>query len=192
MASVMVYLVYLNEFKNYPEGMHSLATSGIFGTLPRNTTSESGTETFSLFWDQFFSTALFITSILAICDDENTSNKIPHTIKAVLVGLSLFAVGTAFGLNSGFAVNPARDFAPRMFTLMAGWGGKVFTAGPYYFWIPIVAPMCGSVLAVVMYQLFICNHWPNDADIVEKIDFKKKRDSIELDRIRSKRDSIEA
>ena len=163
-ASIMVYLVYLNEFSKYEPGWFSIDSSSVFGTLPRNPTSSSGIETFSLFWDQFYATTLFITCILAICDDNNTPAKIPHTIKAVLIGFALFSISTAFGLNSGFAVNPARDLAPRLFTLI-GWGGKVFTAGPYFFWIPIVAPMIGAVFAVIIYQLFIGNHL-DEVDII--------------------------
>ena len=161
-GSILVYLCYLNEFSKYEPGWFSVDSSSVFGTLPRNVTSASGIETFSLFWDQFYATTLFITCILAICDDNNTPAKIPHTIKAVLVGLTLAGIGTAFGINCGFAVNPARDFGPRMFTLIFGWGGKVFTAGPYFFWIPIAAPMCGGAFAVIIYQLFIGNNFKAD------------------------------
>ena len=116
-------------------------------------------ETFSLVWDQFFSTALFIIAILSVCDVRNTD--VPHVIKAILIGLTLVIIGAAFGINCGFAVNPARDFAPRVFLVIAGWGSQVFTNNNYFFWIPLVMPMVGSVFAVFSYQLFIANHWPN-------------------------------
>jgi hypothetical protein len=35
-------------------------------------------------------------------------------------------IGIAFGHNCGYAINPARDFAPRLFTLMAGFGTDTF------------------------------------------------------------------
>lgn len=44
----------------------------------------------------------------------------------VLVGLTVGLVGMAYGLNCGFAINPARDFGPRLFTATAGWGLEVF------------------------------------------------------------------
>lgn len=156
-ASIMVYLVYYSDLTLFETGMYSIQTSTIFATLPRHLEIESSTRTFSLFMDQFLGSILFIMSILAICDEQNNSEKIPHTIKAVFIGITLMVVSTAFGLN-GFAVNPARDFAPRMFTLMFGWGGKVFTAGSYFFWIPIVAPMAGAFFAVVIYSMFIGVH----------------------------------
>ena len=57
----------------------------------------------------------------------------------------MLAVGISFGANAGYAINPARDFGPRMFALIAGWG-KVAFPGDYgnindYFWIPIVGPL---------------------------------------------------
>jgi len=105
---------------------------------------------------------LFIISILAITDKKNT--EIPHQTVAILIGLSLIVVGAAFGYNGGFAVNPARDFGPRMFTLIAGWGTKTFTAGNYYFWIPIIGPMLGSVFGTFLYWIFISNHWLDETN----------------------------
>ena len=64
--------------------------------------------------------------------------------RAVLVGLIVVAIGMAFGFNAGYAINPARDFGPRLFTSVAGWGGGVFTAGNGWWWVPIVAPIVGA------------------------------------------------
>lgn len=144
-----------NQFVQYTNGKYSIDTAGIFGTYPKDV--DNSLATFSNFFDQFFSTALFIISILAITDKKNT--EIPHQTVAILIGLSLIVVGTAFGYNGGFAVNPARDFGPRMFTLVAGWGTKTFSAGNYYFWIPIIGPMLGSVFGTFLYWIFISNHW---------------------------------
>lgn len=163
LASCFVYLVYLHELEIFERGMYSLESAGIFATFPRNlteTTNLDGIELFSNFFDQFFATTLFIVGVLAICDSRNTN--IPHIIKAVLVGLILLIIGTSFGLNCGFPVNPARDFGPRLFCLIAGWGTKMFTAGNYFFWIPLVAPMIGAVSGTLTYQLFIANHWPEE------------------------------
>lgn len=68
-------------------------------------------------------------------------------------------IGTAFAYNCGYAINPARDFAPRLFTLIAGWGSQTFTAGNYFFWIPIVGPLVGAVVGSLIYTVMIASHW---------------------------------
>ena len=45
----------------------------------------------------------------------------------VSVGFIVFTIGMAFGFNCGFAINPARDLSPRLFSLAAGYGTWVFT-----------------------------------------------------------------
>jgi glycerol uptake facilitator protein len=71
----------------------------------------------------------------------------------------VMAIGISFGANAGYAINPARDFGPRMFALIAGWGKEAFP-GNYgnvndYFWIPIVGPLIGAALASVLYDFGI-------------------------------------
>src|SRR5258707_162720 len=73
----------------------------------------------------------------------------------IACGLLVVAIGTAFGFNAGYAINPARDFGPRLFTFVAGWGGEVFRAGNSWWWVPIVAPCVGAVLGGWAYDLFI-------------------------------------
>ena len=62
---------------------------------------------------------------------------------------SWWRIGAAFGFNSGYAINPARDLGPRLFTAVAGWGSEVFTAGNGWWWVPIVGPLVGGVLGRV-------------------------------------------
>lgn len=62
--------------------------------------------------------------ILAITDPKNM---VPHKgIIPLLIGLVVFVIGMTFGLNCGYAINPARDLAPRTFTALAGWGAEPF------------------------------------------------------------------
>jgi glycerol uptake facilitator protein len=76
-----------------------------------------------------------------------------------MIGLVVAAIGMSFGANAGYAINPARDFGPRLFAYFAGWGqvalpGTVPGSFSWYFWIPIVAPL-GGVLGVLIYDWFI-------------------------------------
>ena len=87
---------------------------------------------FGGFFDQFFGTALLIIFVLAITDKNN--NDLPNGTAPILVGITIITIGTSFGYNCGYAINPARDFGPRLFTAIAGWGLKPFTTGNYFFW----------------------------------------------------------
>lgn len=63
--------------------------------------------------------------IFSICDSNNSEPE-QSGVKPIAIGLVLLVIGAAFGYNCGYAVNPARDFSPRVFTAIAGWGSDVF------------------------------------------------------------------
>ena len=79
-------------------------------------------------------------------------------------GTQIFAASgdwLPIGWGWGFAVaiNPARDFGPRLFAWIAGWG-KVAMPGDYgnvntYLWIPIVGPLIGGLIGALVYDLGI-------------------------------------
>jgi glycerol uptake facilitator-like aquaporin len=68
----------------------------------------------------------------------------------------------AFGFNAGYAINPARDLGPRLFTSIAGWGPEVFRAGGYWFWIPIIGPLIGGPLGAFVYDALVGRHFPKE------------------------------
>ena len=73
---------------------------------------------------QVLGTFLLLLGIFAICDSQNSEPK--AGMKPLVIGLLIWAIGGSFGLNCGYAINPARDFGPRIFTAIAGWGKDVF------------------------------------------------------------------
>ncbi|KFQ47932.1 PREDICTED: aquaporin-3 [Nestor notabilis] len=126
-------------------------TAGIFATYPsKHLNLVNG------FFDQFIGTAALIVCVLAIVDPYN--NPIPTGLEAFTVGFVVLVIGTSMGFNSGYAVNPARDFGPRLFTAIAGWGSEVFWTGQHWWWVPIVAPFLGAIAGVIVYQLMIGCH----------------------------------
>lgn len=151
-SASIVFLVYIDALKSYKAEMYSLDTAGIFATYPNLDLSVLGG-----FVDQFTASCLLVMAILAINDKNNF--EFSHGTKAILVGFVLIVIGCSFGFNCGYAVNPARDFGPRLFTLLAGWGVKTLVAGNYFFWIPLVAPMVGSVAGTFIYLLCISIHF---------------------------------
>ena len=101
-----------------------------------------------------FFLALFVWAITDEFNQPVGSNMGPF-----MVGMVVMAIGISFGANAGYAINPARDFGPRIFAWIAGWG-KVAMPGNYgnindYFWIPIVGPLLGAAIAAFFYDTFI-------------------------------------
>ena len=64
-------------------------------------------------------------------------------------------IGMTFGMNAGYAINPARDFGPRLFTAIACWGGEVFRAGNGWWWVPLVATPVGALVGGFFYDVCI-------------------------------------
>ena len=109
------------------KGIESDKILGIFATYPNDSLS-----IFGGFFDQFFATSLLIIVVLAITDKKN--NELPNGTTAILVGITILTIGTSFGYNCGYAINPARDFGPRVFTAISGWNLRPFEKGNYFFW----------------------------------------------------------
>lgn len=67
---------------------------------------------------------MLLLCLLALADQKN--QPAPAGSEAITVGLLVLLVGISLGSNSGYAINPTRDIAPRIFTAIAGWGVDVF------------------------------------------------------------------
>jgi MIP family channel proteins len=160
-ASIVVYVTYREALDAFDGGVRqiggSLGTAGIWATYPQPFLSvfPGG------FIDQVVGTALLVGVIFALSDNRNFAP--PPRLAPLMIGLLVLAIGATFGFNSGYAINPARDLAPRLFTAMAGWGSGVFTAGNGWWWVPVVAPCVGGVLGGYIYDLLIGNHHPPEA-----------------------------
>ena len=163
LGAATVFLAYYDQLKALNGDMFTLDTAGIFVTLPSKNLSLAGG-----FFDQVLGTALLIIAIMSLTDKNNA--EIPHAGVAVLVGLFLIIIINALGYNCGGALNPARDFAPRVFTAIAGWGSQMFTTGNYFFWIPILGPLVGAVVGTLMYLLLVSIHWVEIKENLTQLD----------------------
>ena len=74
---------------------------------------------------QVIATALFAICVLAITDKKNLGA--PSGMEPFMVGLSITMLGLSYGYNCAYALNPARDLGPRIFTAISGWGLEPFT-----------------------------------------------------------------
>ncbi|EPB70217.1 aquaporin-9 domain protein [Ancylostoma ceylanicum] len=129
-GAALSYALYHEAINQFDGGIRAVvgpkATAGIFASYPANHLG-----LFNGLIDQIIATAVFCFLIAHITDKRNSY---PTWLQPLLVintkiqvGLSFVAVGTAFGYNCGYPCNPARDFGPRLFTLIIGYGGEVFS-----------------------------------------------------------------
>ncbi|ESP00593.1 hypothetical protein LOTGIDRAFT_157872 [Lottia gigantea] len=159
-ASVMVFVVYLDSINNYDGGIRAVigdkSTAGIWSTYP-----QSHLSTINGFGDQIFGTALLLICVLAVTDRKNM--KPDSGLVPLSIGLIVVVIGMTFGYNCGYAINPARDLGPRIFTAIAGWGEEPFSFRNYnWFWVPVIGSHIGALVGAAIYQLCVGLHWPLD------------------------------
>jgi glycerol uptake facilitator protein len=122
----------------------ALKVGGVFYTSPK-----AFVGTFGAFGDEFLGTALLLFLILTIVDARN--QPVQANLNPLIIGFLIVAIGASFGLNTGYAINPARDFGPRLWVALFS-GGESFTQNNYYFWIPIVGPLLGGVVGALIFD----------------------------------------
>ncbi|ELK05380.1 Aquaporin-9 [Pteropus alecto] len=130
------------------------ATAQIFATYPSPYLSLE-----NAFADQVVATMFLLMLVFAIFDSRNLG--VPKGLEPIVIGLLIIVISSSLGLNSGCAMNPARDLSPRLFTALAGWGFEVFTTGKNFWWIPVVGPLVGAAIGGLVYVLIIEIHHPD-------------------------------
>jgi glycerol uptake facilitator protein len=142
-GAALVYWEYRPQF-NIADPLRD-HTAGVFTTFPAFPNIPSA----GLF-DQILGTALLMLVILAVTDRRNLAPS--GNISPVLVGLSVVVIGMSFGSLYGYAINPARDFGPRLMTVIAGFKNNGITDGTNAFWIPIIGPLIGGIIGGAIYD----------------------------------------
>ncbi|MDC0612718.1 aquaporin family protein, partial [Vibrio sp.] len=161
-AAALVYALYSNLFvewevthgiaRNTPE---ALATAGIFSTYPNSALSFTGA-----FAVEFVITAILMFAILALGDENNGANRGP--LNPLLIGIVVAVIGGSLGPLTGFAMNPARDFGPKLFAYLAGWDYALTGAKdiPYCI-VPIVATTLGACFGGWAYPKLVGAYLPD-------------------------------
>jgi glycerol uptake facilitator protein len=142
-AAALVYWNYLPAFQAYDPALDRSAA--IFTTFP-----SFPQVPFAGLLDQTIGTALFLMMILALADQYNDGPGAGPG--ALIAGLGVTAIGMAFGGAHGYAINPAADFGPRLFTVLAGFRNNGLSDGGRVFWIPIAAPILGGIIGSAAYE----------------------------------------
>lgn len=145
-AAAILYFVYQGAIVHAMGGKNIAdAVGGVFYTSP-----QAFVGGFGAFMDEFVGTALLVGLIFAIVDGRN--QPVQGNINPLIIGLLIVAIGASFGRNTGYAINPARDFGPRLWITIVGGGTNSFN---WYTWIPIVAPLAGGVAGAFIYDFTI-------------------------------------
>jgi len=160
-SAALVYGFYSNLFTDYEiahnfvrSSQEALATAGIFSTYPNAALSFGGA-----FAVEFTITAVLMFAILALGDENNGAHR--NALNPLLIGILIAIIGGSLGPLTGFAMNPARDFGPKLFAYLAGWDYALSGAKDIpYFIVPIAAPILGACFGAWAYPKFIAVYLP--------------------------------
>ncbi|MBB6448186.1 glycerol uptake facilitator protein [Geomicrobium halophilum] len=139
-GAVIVYFHYLPHWK---ETQDQGAKLGTFATDPAIKHYPSN------FLSEVIGTAALLFGLLGI-----GANTFTDGLDPIATGVLIVAIGLSLGGTTGYAINPARDFGPRLAHFLLPIHGK----GPSnweYAWVPILGPIVGGVLGAVLYALLL-------------------------------------
>ncbi|MEU4826589.1 MIP/aquaporin family protein [Actinomadura citrea] len=157
-AALIVRWDYSEILAKFDPG-HTLKTQFVFSTLPGNGSLPIGT--WGAFRDQVIGTAILLFLVLALTDLRNAPPL--ANLAPLIIGIVVVAIGMAWGSDAGYAINPARDFGPRLAQYITGydtaWRDQY---GDLYFWVPIVAPLIGGPLGAGLYLVLVGRHLPEE------------------------------
>jgi glycerol uptake facilitator protein len=155
LGALGVYLVYRDGLVQ--AGLPNVWCTGpgsVFGQAFWGGTSATAVGNYSLLnatVAEIFGTAVLLWGVLASGDPKNTG--LMHNLGPFLVGGTVLAVGLSLGGPSGYAINPARDFGPRLLGLVVG--TKDLFVGSYWLVPPIIGTIIGGILGVLTYDWFV-------------------------------------
>jgi glycerol uptake facilitator protein len=161
LAGAILYLLFSGSIFNFEQVHHlirgdsnSLATAMIFADYFPNPGAPANIVFAShliAFLAEALGTFLLVTTIFMLTEGCNVGGP-PSSIAPVMIGLTVTVIITTVAPLSMAGINPARDFGPRLFAYLAGWG-KIAIPGPHggFFTIYILGPLVGGVIAALLF-----------------------------------------
>jgi glycerol uptake facilitator protein len=136
---------------------NTIKTQGVFSTLPGN--GALPVHEWGAFRDQIIGTAILVFVIFALVEARN--NPPLMNLAPFIIGLLVVAIGMAWGTDAGYAINPARDFGPRLASFFTGYGESMRDQyGNFYWYIPIVAPILGGLVGGGLWKYGVARFLP--------------------------------
>jgi glycerol uptake facilitator protein len=144
LGAFLVWIVYRDHFNSTADPDTQLA---VFSTSPAIKNS-----VFNLL-SEIIGTFVLIFVLFYFTNAEFGEQKTPiglGSLGALPVAFLVWAIGLSLGGTTGYAINPARDFGPRIahaFLPIKDKGSSNWK----YAWIPIAGPIIGAIIAAVLY-----------------------------------------
>lgn len=165
-GALIIYADYAEAFRAFEANEHltrgAMEAGKLVGTAAGGAGVFSTYPAFDVIWRNLFSeflgTAVLLIGVRALTDRRNAAPG--GYVEPLALGALVWAIGLSLGGLTGYAINPARDFGPRLAAAVLGWGPSVFQSHGSYFWIPIVAPLLGGLAGSTLYDVAIGRHLP--------------------------------
>ncbi|MFT4022968.1 MAG: MIP/aquaporin family protein [Flavihumibacter sp.] len=138
MGSILVWLLY---YKHFAESKDASAKLAVFCTGPA-----IRAPFFNLLTETIASAIFLLAVLLIIAPKESLG-----ALDALPVALLVLGVGLSLGGPTGYAINPARDFGPRLAHATLPIAGKG-SSDWQYAWVPVVGPLLGAVIAAFLFN----------------------------------------
>lgn len=151
LGSLLVWLVYKDHFDATDDPATKL---GVFCTAPAIKNYPVN------FLGELVGTFALVFVVFYISDGELTdgdNNTLPiglGSVGAIPVAFTVWVIGLALGGTTGYAINPARDLAPRLMHALLPIRGKGESQWGYA-WVPVLGPIAGAVVAATLYCLLV-------------------------------------
>jgi glycerol uptake facilitator protein len=151
-GAVLVWLAYLPHWALTTDGNAKLA---VFATSPAVRKPGANIVT------EVIGTAVLVFGVLAIAANAQTLHRpgdvdlsvvFSRGLQPLLVGILVVGIGVSLGGPTGYAINPARDFGPRLAHALLPIAGKRDSDWGYA-WVPVVGPIIGGVLGAGLFRL---------------------------------------
>ena len=150
MGSWICYITYIDHYK-VTSDEDSVRSTFCTGPAIRNLKNN--------FFSEFIGTFVLVFGVLFIAipnieiDGLEVSSFGLGALEALPVGILVWVIGLSLGGTTGYAINPARDFGPRIVYQLIPRKNK--DADWSYAWIPILGPFTGGVVAGLIYLLLV-------------------------------------
>ena len=142
-GAVLVYIFYKDHFDATDDAGTKL---GVFCTMPAIMNKGRN------FFCEALASWLLVFVILALGNKENLPEVGMGELGAFPVTMLIMSIGMSLGATTGYAINPARDLAPRIAHAILPIKGKG-DSGWCYSWVPVAGPVAGGLLAALTYMI---------------------------------------